>query len=227
MAETQVNSVSVTSIDEERLKFRVILGVDAVAKVSSRPGQYNFDLPPLTSFGNSNHYNQCVMSCDGVSFKVQNNINDAVWTDGANFTKMDSIELKASCPSSQTGAIKRIGVNDYDEVYYGQFRQMIPLKCNLIGNIDGTIAAIGAIAVPLGAANNTGLFGTGCYAWQGVGLGEPVLSGNPFGDTLTLTLTDPSFPFSSTRLVSAATGVGGIDQGTYAFQFTITMVPNK
>ena len=127
MAEAQVNSVSVTSIDEERLKFRVILGVDAVAKVSSRPGQYDFDLPPITAFGNSNHYNQCTMTCDGVSFKVQNNIDDAVWTDGANFVRMDSIELKASCPSSQTGAIKRIGVNDFDEVYYGQFRQMIPL----------------------------------------------------------------------------------------------------
>ena len=34
MAETQVNSVSVTSIDEERLKFRVILGVDAVATLT-------------------------------------------------------------------------------------------------------------------------------------------------------------------------------------------------
>jgi len=218
MAEAQVNSVSVTSIDEERLKFRVILGVDAVAKVSSRPGQYDFDLPPLTSFGNSNHYNQCKMTCDGVSFKVQDNIDDAVWTDGANFHKMDSIELKATCPSSQTGAIKRIGVNDFDELYYGQFRQMIPLRCNLIGNDDGTIVA---------ASPGPALNGTGCYAWQGEGLGEPVLSGNPFGDTLTLTLTDPSFPFGSTRLVSFATGVGGIDQGTYAFQFTITMVPNK
>jgi hypothetical protein len=64
-----INSVNVLAIDEERLKFRVIVGIaaGAGAAVPQVAGRYKVDLPPLTSFGNSNHYNQTTITCDGVS----------------------------------------------------------------------------------------------------------------------------------------------------------------
>ena len=227
MAETQVNSVSVSSIDEERLKFRVICGINAANHPPGRIGEYKFELPPLTSFGNSNHYNQCTMTCDCVSFGVQDGlILDPTWSDGATFGRIDCIELKADVPSAQTGAVRRSVGQNVDQHLYGQFRQMIPLKCNLIGGSDGRIVSAGIVPIPIGGGANNGLFGTGPYAWQGEGKGDPTLSANPFGDTLTLTLSHPAF-FASLKLVSHAAGAGSGDEGSYSFQFTITMVPNK
>ena len=63
-----IHSVNVLSIDEERLKFRVIVSFDGQAGRAppQRLGNYKFELPPLTSFANSNHYKQCTINLDGL-----------------------------------------------------------------------------------------------------------------------------------------------------------------
>ena len=53
----------VQNINEEKLKFKVIVGVQ---ENSGQHGAYRFNLPPLTDLCNSNEYNQAVIKVDQV-----------------------------------------------------------------------------------------------------------------------------------------------------------------
>ena len=57
-----VNSVKVVSVDEEKLKFRVIVSLNGqlLADQDSK-GRYNFQIPIPTAIGNSYMFNQAVM----------------------------------------------------------------------------------------------------------------------------------------------------------------------
>jgi len=220
-----INSVNVLSIDEERLKFRVIVGIDASAgnAVPLDVGRYKFDLPPLTAFGNSNHYRQCHINLDGISCTAQSGpggaANEAVaWTNGVGFGKVASLEVSLDVPSSGTLANKQIlpaetgtGTNAI-----GRFMQLVAVQANLVGNNAGT-------RVSLVGGNDIGL---GSYAWQGEGFGEAIMCANPFGSTCEITFKRPDMAHG-TRLHIADIGNAAIDVGIYSLQFTITMIPNK
>ena len=210
----QINSVKVLSIDEERLKFRVILAVDAqtvsggLAAATSLRGQYEWELPPLTSFGFSDHYDQVSMTCDHYCAYTTIGTNDAVWSDGAAIGRVAAVELVVMGGGSQTSSNYQLNVGEKDvgNPQVGGTRQLVPLTLKLIGDGAGAIA------------------GAQSYAWDGEGAGEPVLAPNPFGKKFTVRTIHPEFN-EKLFLVSNAVGAGDSDKGVYIYQFTMTMVP--
>lgn len=220
-----VNSVKVLSIDEERLKFRVIVGIDAQAgrAVPQRNGHYKFELPPLTSFGNSDHYKQCTINLDGLSCSggmVVNgagNLPEAVgWSNGIGLGKTSALEVNLSVPSSGTLVNRQFTPDETGtgNNTIGRFIQLVPLRLNDVGNTSGTIQS-----TVLGQD-----VGTGAKAWQGEGLGEAIMCGNPFGGPLELAFHRPDL---NDFIFLADHGFPAVDVGIYSLQFTITMIPNK
>ena len=105
----EVRSVNVIALDEEKLKFRVIVVFDGDA-VNTTPskGNYNFVLPPLTSFGNSDHYHSALIKLDNATFGTTDMaVDDQVWDiilpGGAHqMNKVNALEVRLNAPSSQT-----------------------------------------------------------------------------------------------------------------------------
>ena len=60
-----INSVKVISVDEEKLKFRVIVSLNGqlLADQDSK-GRYNFQIPIPTAIGNSYMFNQAIMKIE-------------------------------------------------------------------------------------------------------------------------------------------------------------------
>lgn len=220
-----INSVNVLSIDEERLKFRVIVGIDAQNNNATpqRFGRYVFELPPLTSFGNSNHYKQCTMKLDCISCASGLQLNgggaipEAVaWSNGAALGKVSALEVILDVPSAGTLANSQLQPADAGTGTnkIGRFVQLIPVQLNLVGNSLGTrVSTVGGLDI-----------GTGSFAWQGEGFGEAMMCGNPFGGPVEIKFQRPDLNFP---LALADAGFPAVDVGIYSLQFTITMVPNK
>ena len=211
-----VNSVKVLSIDEERLKFRVIVGIEAGTAVPARLGTYTLELPPLTSFGNSNHYKQCTINLDGMCCYAVAPLEQAAWSDGGAVGRVGALEVQLDVPSSGTLSNKQLlaaeagtGTN-----IIGRFQQLVPLSLNIIGNTTGLVTSV------VGGAD----VGIGSRAWSGVGFGEAIMCANPFGSKVEISLRRPDAP---NNLHLAAIGALGVDVGAYSFQFTVTMIPNK
>ena len=218
-----VNSVQVLSIDEEKLKYRVLLCVNAG---NSRPkkGRYNFQLPPLSAFGNSDHYQQVKIHLDAFTCNCSNLLlADAVWdiTTGGGahtFTRLNALEIVLDAPSTQSALNFQTSLNPGDDgvgkTNHGGFRQLVPLTLSLTGSSQATLTA--------------GLTNLADYAYLGVGLGndDGIMCANPFGSQSTITLRFPGFD-SLAYLASHAAGPNSADIGTYYFQFTITMIPNR
>ena len=215
-----INSVNVLAIDEERLKFRVLCGFDCSAgnAVPQRFGSYVFELPPLTAFGNSNHYKQCVINLDGISCTGKPAGGELVaWSNGVANGKVSALEVSLDTPSSGTLVNKQLipaqagtGRNNI-----GRFTQMVLLRLNKVGKADGTTESLDP------GGNDVG---TGASAWQGEGLGEAIMCANPFGRQCEITFRRSDL---DDRLALTAFGFPAVDVGIYSLQFTITMVPNK
>tara|TARA_R100001440_G_scaffold16228_5_gene27637 strand:+ start:1965 stop:2636 length:672 start_codon:yes stop_codon:yes gene_type:complete len=220
-----INSVNVLSIDEERLKFRVIVGIDAQNNNATpqRFGHYKFELPPLTSFGNSNHYKQCSMKLDCISCSSGLQLNGAGaipeavgWSNGVALGKVSALEVILDVPSSGTLANSQLAPADAGtgSNKIGRFIQLVPLKLNLVGNSLGTrISTVGGLDI-----------GTGSSAWQGEGFGDAMMCGNPFGGPVEIKFQRPDL---NLPLALVDVGTPGTDVGIYSLQFTITMIPNK
>ncbi len=206
-----VKSVKVYSLDAEKLKFRVIVSF-AADIIATDQGRYQFNLPPLTAFGNSNHYNSCVINCDGFQCNTQVGIGDPCWTTAAQLHKCGALELKIDIPSSQT--VQNISIdnllNGVGDNRIGGYRQLVPLEMKLIGDGAGGIANAGA------------------YGWVGEGVGSEILCANPFGSKITITnnMSYADVPIWLVSVAGGGGGAGGADIGYYQYQFTITMVPN-
>tara|TARA_R100001440_G_scaffold9674_1_gene18046 strand:- start:2524 stop:3201 length:678 start_codon:yes stop_codon:yes gene_type:complete len=218
-----VNSVRVLSIDEEKLKYRILVCVNAP---NSKPqkGRYSLVLPPLTAFGNSNHYQQAKIHLDSFTCNCSNLvIGDPVWdiiiAGGAHtFTRLNALEIVMDAPGSQSALNFQTDVNPGDDgvgqMNQGGFRQLVPLKLALTGS---GLAALTA-----------GLTNLADYSYLGVDCGnsDGIMCANPFGSTTTLSLRFPGFD-TLAYLASHAAGPNSADIGTYYFQFTITLIPNR
>ena len=216
------NVVNVVAIDEERLKFRVSIAINAPG-VRPREGTYQVELPIPTFFGNSNHYNSALIKCNGFSAATAGGTADPVWSVGVpgaarQFAKMSCVDIQLDVASSQTITITNGGVvagavaNDrLGQSRIGGYRELMFLKIVSVGDGNG--------AVDLGASGR-------CASWEGTSNAEPLLCGNPFGKVLTIT---HNFPLNDERcyLASQGGGVNGADLGQYCYTFDITMVPNK
>jgi len=222
---SEINSVNVYSVDEERLKYRVIAGIEAnpdgIADNPYGQGVYSVNFPIPTVFANSSEYSQCLIKCDLFSGQTDAALNDPTWVGRlagiGQLVKTPVVEIRLDVPSSQTTTISVASVVAQDQNgqhQVGGFRQLLPLQIVNVGDTNG------ATASPSG------------YAWTGIGSGisatDPILCANPFGNTVTISLRDVAkqMPIwlSSNALVTA----GFLsDVGEYFFQFTVTMIPNN
>jgi len=214
------NVVNVVAIDEERLKFRVSIAINAPG-VLPREGTYQVELPIPTFFGNSNQYSNALIKCNGFAAYTGGGTADPAWLVGvpgaANvFAKMSCIDIQLDVPSSQTTTITNggavagaVAADRLGQSRIGGFRELMFLKVVSVGDGAGNFALGGRSA-----------------SWEGTSNSEPLLCGNPFGKVLTIT---HNFPLNDETcyLASVAGGVNGPDLGEYCYTFDITMVPNQ
>ena len=221
---SEIQSVNVFSVDEERLKYRVIVGAGVVG-ANDHKGEFEVYIPPPTSFANSHRYNQCLVKIDSFTACPTDAINDASWVDGGSaaappaLVKTAGIIVRANIGSSQTSTSKidtaaALAAGGDNQV--AGFRQFIPLQLVNVGTATG--AAIGPVASALG------------FSWVGIGSGisatDPILSANPFGQKVKFTLINPITNAKNWIVSNAAGAAGGVNVAEYTIQLTITMIPN-
>ena len=194
----------------------MIVGIDAGTAVPTRLGTYALELPPLTAFGNSNHYKQATINLDGMCCYAIAPVEQAAWSDGGAIGRVGALEVNLDVPSSGTIANKQFAAAEAGTGTntIGRFQQLWPLSLNIIGNTTGLVTSV------VGGADT----GVGSRAWSGVGFGEAIMCANPFGSKVEISLKRPDF---GNKLHLAAIGALGVDVGAYSFQFTVTMIPNK
>tara|TARA_R100000541_G_scaffold52736_2_gene60526 strand:- start:33 stop:713 length:681 start_codon:yes stop_codon:yes gene_type:complete len=219
---SEIQSVNVFSVDEERLKFRAIVCPNIVP--NEHQGDFEFILPAPTNFANNSQYSQAIIRLDLLTANPQANVADPVWIQslgGAQAaTKLGCIQVRLDVGSSQTETIR---INNNAELaeggnaQIGGFRQLVPIQVVNIGTSGAGAGAAGPLFTNEGAC------------WTGIGassVAEPILCANPFAQKLKLSLINP-LDNAKVWLASAAAGPAFPNIGRYAFQFTITMIPNN
>lgn len=217
---SEVQSVSVFSIDQERLKFRVIL-TTGVIPGNDFKGVFNFVIPPPTSFANSNEYNQCTIKLDSFTATPTDLAahTNPQWAVRNGPSKLGCVIVELDTPSSQVTEQRLAdGVDIANKGLFntrtGQFRQLIPLQ---IVNAGTTGAGGGASPNALG------------YSWVGIGSGisatDPILCGNVFGRDNRVRIIHPHDIEPTWIQQGAAPNSDNIAH--YSFSFTITMIPNN
>ena len=203
MDHDQINSVNVYSVDEERLRFRVIVGIDGTL-YAAQPlvgGNYDINIPIPTSFTNSH----------GAPAD-----NTVTWSDGApapgGRVKTACIELQLGVGSSQTtdSFINNANAVNAGETESGGFRQVLPMQVVNVGNpVSPAVNVDGFAFMSVPAARTT----------------SPILCSNPFGSNLRIRLVDP-ITRTPIYLTDAAVGPGATsaDVGQYVFQFHVELV---
>jgi len=203
----EVNAVNVYSIDEEKLRFRIIVAIDA-SGIADFLGEFNVNIPIPTALTNSEKYQQCRIKCD--SFCAYTGIfsNASTWSEGA-AVKIGAVELQLSVPTSQTAsnhinAVAQVGEGGVTEL--AGFKQILPGQ--VVNNPVTSFAP---------AANG--------YSWMSIsGRAEnPILCGNPFGQQVSIRLINP---ITRNRMWLTDNGQLAADNGEYIFQFDVEMVPN-
>jgi len=213
MSESDANLpvVNVYSVDDERLRFRVIIAIAAVANYDGR-GEYDVNIPIPTFFGNNEDYNACRIKCDSFAASGLGALVTPTWGSAA-AVKVPALELQLSCPSSQTSTstidsavqAQQAGIHEISG-----FKQLLPGQIVNTGN--------GLVFTPA----------AGGYAWLSIsGRAEnPIMAANPFGQKLTIRFIDPT---SRDRvwIQDSGAAIPGPDLGTYVMQLDITMIPNN
>ena len=206
---TSVNSVKVLSIDEERLKFRVIAAFNA-NNIFSDEGSYSILLEPPTSFANSDHYQSCEITLDAFTASTSSATGDPTWRDrglAANI-KCPACVVRLDVPSSQTNTKTcfTAASTNVGDSRIGGFASLVSLVAQEVGDSNGTFG------------------GARTKAWQGAGVGEGVKCGNPFGRQITIQNLDGA---TMNRCFLTSAGAPVQDLGLYTYQFTISMSPNN
>jgi len=213
-----IQSVRVLAIDEEKLKYRVIVSFDA-AVLATNQGSYTFQLDPPTSFANSDHYKTCSIKIDSMIAQCPGATADPSWTHGAGggaLIKHSANMIKLDVPTPQTyfSENNAAGFDKIGNNRMGGFRQLMPLVAKIVGDSAGN--AVGASSREV--------------AWMGESTGEEgIKCANPFGKKLTITNFDAFFNTKCWLVTvgGGGGGAGGADIGTYCYSMTITMIPNN
>jgi hypothetical protein len=238
-----VNSVQVFSIDEEKLKFRVIIAIDglryrqapplAPAAVLDGDGQYEVDVPVPTFIANNEKYNQCLIKCDTFTASAGIAAVTPTWAQGAGVPGGGAIadgvsingaavELQLGVASSQSTAT----VINTDAA--GGPAAGVGIrgdKFDSLRDISGFRQLIPGQVVNVG----NGLAfspAAGGYSWLGMMRDlSPLLCANPFGQKIRVRLVDPIGRRKMCIMNSA--GLNNGDIGKYYIQLDVTMIPNK
>lgn len=230
----------VHNIDEEKLVFKVIVGI---AKGNTQHGQYQFNLPPLTDLCNANEYNQAVIKVDQVIIApfsavvngVAENNDRPVWTDrqtgpGAAAPPFNNsneaiaaVLLMMRLPSRQTGhASTNIANVNRKSVLYYRFTELIPCFWEWRGNYQG-IQTTNNGPPPVANGNS--------YAIKHQPNNDGVLCANPFGSEVEFNFKLPGdVDEDQVNIYLADHGDMAIprnDITEISLQMTITLVPNK
>ena len=228
----------VHNIDEEKLKFKVNVGIAATLL---NHGNYSFDLPPLTDLCNSNEYNQAIVRLDQIVISplsrniggvVINNPNP-VWTDrfttgiGPNPVRIavPNVLLTMSIPSRQTGLTSNNNDNNntqYGQLYY-KYQELIPCFWEWRGNYDG-IQTTNNIA-PGAAPGNS-------YAIRHKPNSDNgVLCANPFGSRINFSfIVGQDVEENQNKLYLTDVNDAALPRNDFtdiSMQLTIILVPNK
>ena len=137
------NSVSVNSVNQEKLVYKVLLNKswNNDSPSISRPGVYRFSLPPIRDNTNSTHYNQCVIKLDKIVIGTLSaagapTLNpNPVWTGGAVADNLSAVMLNISIPSPQTISCATDGAAGQQN-YTNKYRELIPCSFD-----DGVMCA--------------------------------------------------------------------------------------
>lgn len=233
MENSSVNVVQLKDIKEERLRFRVILGLNGASYENSNKGRgvYEVNFPPLTSFGNSAHYEQCLINVEAIALTPSAAAQPA-WCSpdvpgvGAAYIKLGVISIALSTPTSQ---VCHTEVNDagnnpvnFQSPDYGgrsdigRFRQMIPIQRVDCGDPTGNPIT--------GAAADGAMLG-----WRGfMDNSNSVMCANPFGQKATITLSNSTIDSSKCYLADVAAGAAPQpDIGDYCISFIVEMIPRN
>lgn len=226
----------VHNIDEEKLKFKVNVGI---AQTPLNHGEYSFDLPPLTDLCNTNDYNQAIVRLDQIVISpfsqtaggMPVNNPNPIWTD--RFTSaaaavekaVSNVLLTMSIPSRQTGLTSNNNSNvntQYGQLYY-KYQELIPCFWEWRGNYQG-IQTTNNIA-PGAAAGNS-------YAIRHQPNSDNgVLCANPFGSRINFSfilgqdVEENQNKLYLTQINNANTPRDDITE--ISLQLTIILVPNK
>ena len=228
----------VHNIDEEKLKFKVNVGVGAVL---TNHGNYSFDLPPLTDLCNSNEYNQAIVRLDQIVISpfsrtaggVAINNANPVWTDrfqsgvgpAAIRTAVPNVLLTMSIPSRQSGLTSNNNDNNntqYGQLYY-KYQELIPCFWEWRGNYDG-IQTTNNGPPPVANGNS--------YAIRHKPNSDNgVLCANPFGSRVNFSfILGQDVEENQLKLYLADVNDAAVprnDITDISMQLTIILVPNK
>ena len=227
---SEIQSVSVLSVDEERLKYRVIVTAGEQAGFNST-GEFFFNLPPPTNFANNNNYNQCLIKLDSFIATPSQASANPQWNHtgpAGGGLKVGAVVIELDTPSSQT--IKNSLITSDDPLrperfceekgfnMIGGFKQLLPLQVVSVG-----IPGPAGVPTPGGPAPTP----TG-YSWVGIGSGisatDPILCGNIFGRDTRLRIIDPAI--NKPIWIQQGNVPDQPNVATYNFAFTVTMIPN-
>ena len=225
----------VHNIDEEKLKFKVNVGI---APHPENHGEYSFDLPPLTDLCNTNDYNQAIVRLDQIVISpfsrtaggiVTPNPNP-VWTNrftsaaAAVESAVSNVLLTMSIPSRQTGLTSNNNSNvntQYGQLYY-KYQELIPTFWEWRGNYQG-----------VQPTNNNPPFVNGnSYAIRHKPNSDNgVLCANPFGSRVNFSfilgadVEENQLKLYLTQINNGNTPRDDITE--ISLQLTIILVPNK
>lgn len=239
-----VNSVQVYSVDEEKLKFRIIVAIDGLryrqapavpAAVLDGDGSYEIDIPVPTAIANSERYNQCLFKCDAITAAANVGAATPTWCGGFGVpgagAATDGVVLKASAIELQVNvATAQTATSTINDDYAGTQTNIIQAgtKSKPVVDIAGYRQLIPGQIVNQGTGASFSV-GAGGQGWLGMIRDvTPLLTANPFGQRLRIRLVDPLSRGKMCIMngVNPA-GLAAGDIGRYYFQFEVTMVPNK
>tara|TARA_R100000773_G_scaffold22908_1_gene20219 strand:+ start:568 stop:1299 length:732 start_codon:yes stop_codon:yes gene_type:complete len=227
----------VHNIDEEKLKFKVNVGVSNQA---GNHGDYSFDLPPITDLCNSNQYSQAIVKLDQIVISPISNIAagvaannpNPVWSTrfqtgvgpGATGSAVSNVLLTMSIPSRQSGLTSNNNDNaniQFGQLYY-KFQELIPCFWEWRGNYQGIQTT----------NNNPPVANGNSYAIRHKPNSDNgVLCANPFGSKVNFSfILGQDVGEDQLKLYLADANDAGVprnDITDISMQLTIILVPNK
>tara|TARA_R100001015_G_C4633818_1_gene199286 strand:+ start:1433 stop:2167 length:735 start_codon:yes stop_codon:yes gene_type:complete len=237
-----INAVNVYAVDEEKLKFRIIIAINGLRYRQAPPvvarsvldgdGQYEIDIPVPTAIANSEKYNQCLIKCDVFSASAPPGVAAPTWCQGYGIPggggagdgitlKAPVVELQLNTATSQTS--NSIINDDYAAAQANLIQS--GNKSDPIIDIGGYRQIIPGQIVNVGNGVNFTVTNAG-QGWLGMLRDtNPLLCSNPFGQKIRLRFIDPLSRSKMCLMNNAALANG--DVGKYHIQLEVTMVPNK
>ena len=220
----------VFSLDEEKLKFKVIVGKQFG---QTDKGNYKFTLPFITDDTNSNKYSNAIIKLDCISIRCESNLLTPnarpIWTrdgvGGVGSEGMNAVVLCMDLPSRQTTrhSTQTGGLIDDENDFNYKYQELIPLKSDFKGNYQGIEPnPAAAVGLPPGAVLGNS------FGYNYSPNNEGVMCANPFGKEISYYFNKPHSPETPLKFYLGNFGdANDLDYTNIAFQLSITLLSNN